>query len=45
MKTNVSKRIEYIKNDIGRLEGNIKKFETQQVQVVLRGNQRVEHRD
>ncbi|KAL1507199.1 hypothetical protein AB1Y20_008049 [Prymnesium parvum] len=29
-RTNVGKRIEYIKNDISRLEGNLKKFEKQQ---------------
>jgi len=33
VKTNVGKRIEYIKNDISRLEGNIKKFEKQQEEV------------
>lgn len=33
VKNNVAKRVEYIKNDIGRLEGNIKKFEKQQEDV------------
>ena len=29
VKNNVTKRVEFIKNDIGRLEGNVKKFEKQ----------------
>merc|ERR1712216_324754 len=29
-KNNVTKRVEFIKNDIKRLEGNVKKFEQQQ---------------
>lgn len=33
VKNNVGKRVEYIKNDIGRLEGNVKKFEKQQEEV------------
>ncbi|KAL3909258.1 MAG: hypothetical protein SGPRY_009491 [Prymnesium sp.] len=33
VKNNVGKRIEYIKNDITRLEGNMKKFEKQQTEV------------
>ena len=33
VKNNVTKRVEFIKNDIGRLEGTIKKFEKQQEQV------------
>ncbi len=40
VKNNVSKRVEYIKNDISRLEGNGKKFESQleQVKVEVRGH-------
>merc|ERR1711998_779735 len=30
VKNNVTKRVEFIKNDIKRLEGNVKKFEGQQ---------------
>ena len=30
VKNNVTKRVEFIKNDIKRLEGNVKKFEQQQ---------------
>merc|ERR1711988_1088756 len=29
VKNNVTKRVEFIKNDIGRLEGTVKKFEKQ----------------
>jgi len=29
VKNNVTKRVEFIKNDISRLEGNVKKFEKQ----------------
>ena len=33
VKNNVTKRVEFIKNDISRLEGNVKKFEKQGEQV------------